>query len=140
MSVNFCAFNHRDWSAYNLADYGDFAECVEWVNQQEDGCDQLRGEWWYSPDEVVTVDRQGTFRVIYYGSFGNYNSPGASSYTYAELYDVADADDVADYAKAVERWEGFPEYLETEGDEEDGWEDADDDGEPAEEDGEEVAG
>jgi hypothetical protein len=132
MSLSFNAFDHKDWSAYGLSDNP--CEFAEYVNQSEYGDGQLEGEWYDIPEEPLSVEGQGTFRVIYYGSFGNDWAPGASSFTWAELYDVTDPDEMADYAKAVERWENSPEYEETE----DGWEDAEDEPEGDEEDGEEV--
>jgi hypothetical protein len=88
-----------------LKDFGDFADCVEYVNQREYGDGQLEGQWWYDDDEHST---------IYYGSFGNDNSPGASSCTYAEVYD-----DKTEYLLACAEWMAAPEYLDiAEGDDE----------------------
>src|SRR5262249_10336738 len=115
MSLSFCAWNHREWNAYGLADYGDFAECVTDCNQQEWN-DHTTGEWWYIPDEPHTVTDQGTFRVIYRGTWGNDNSPGASSYTHADLFDVNDADDMAEFEAERARWESAPEWLDSEED------------------------
>lgn len=105
MSYNtesYTASNHKEWEKAGLKDYGDFSDCVEYVNQEDDYCDSLRGEWWYADDETTT---------IYSGTFGNYNSPGASQYTYAEVF--CDADE---YKAAVAEWEAKPEYLEHEDD------------------------
>lgn len=99
MSV-ICAFDHKNWAESGFLDYGDFSDMVEYVNQQEDGPDSYRGHWWYGDDEA---------RVLYFGSFGNYNSPGASSHTYAERFDAEE-----DYRAAVAEWERLPEYLEVE--------------------------
>ncbi len=41
------------------------------------------------------------------------NSPGASHYTHAELYDMDDEDDMADFASECARLEGAPEWIET---------------------------
>lgn len=116
MSDHYCEFDHKAWQAAGLKDYGDFSECVEYVNQEEDGPDQDRGEWYYCDDDTLT---------IYYGSFGNYNSPGASSYTYADVYEQ---DERADYERVKAEWESYPEYLPTDDDEEDDYDcDYDDD-------------
>ena len=101
------AFNHKRWSARGLKDFGDYAECVEYINQSELGDGTIEGEWYYVDDENKT---------IYFGTFGNYNSPGASSYTYADQYGP---DEWADYGNKVAILEDSPEYLETEDDDED---------------------
>src|SRR5262245_45372657 len=95
---HYIAADHRPWDAAGLKDYGDFAECVTYCNQSEYGCDQLEGDWWYADDDTPT---------IYSGTFGNYNSPGASWYTFAAVYD-----DVDEYLAEVARLEGIPEYVE----------------------------
>ncbi len=112
MSSSYCAFDHRDWDAAGLEDYGDFSDMVEYVNQREDGYDSLRGEWFYIPDEPMPNGD----RVIYWGTFGNYNSPGASSYTHAEVYEVDDEDEKRKFDTDVELWHSMPEYLEQEND------------------------
>lgn len=86
------------WEAAGLLNFDDFAECVEYVNQREDGFEVLAGDWFYPHDETKT---------IYFGTFGNYNSPGASHCTYAEVYDNED-----EYREAVASWEAMPEYSE----------------------------
>lgn len=104
--ADYTAWDHKAWAEAGLKDYGDFSDCVEYVNQSEFGDGQLEGEWWYADDDT---------RTVYYGSFGNDNSPGASSYTYADTF----PDDEAGYKEAVGRWEAYPEYLESEEEEED---------------------
>ena len=99
------AFSDRQaWADLNLMDYGDYADCVEYVNQTWYGNDQLEGEWYY-----IDYDR----RMIYAGSFGNYNSPGADSYTHCVVYGEYD-EDREDFEADVQELEGSPEYLETE--------------------------
>ncbi len=39
--------------------------------------------------------------VIYFGTVGNDHSPGASSYTHAEIFDMDTPDDAAEYLKRV---------------------------------------
>lgn len=114
MSRIFCAFHHREWDAAGLADYSDFSERTQECNQGEDAFSGY-GDWYYIPDEPLSEGH----RVIYWGSWGNDNSPGASSYTHAEVYDMGDEDDVAQYDKDVKHWESQPEWLEEEDTEED---------------------
>lgn len=95
-STTYNAFRHKEWKAAGLKNYEDFADMVEYVNQSPDYGDSLCGEWWYEDEETLT---------IYSGSFGNDHSPGASSYTYANVYDSK-----VNYEKAVKEWEAEPEY------------------------------
>lgn len=112
MSVTIRAHEHREWVSHGLKDYGDFIQYVEYVNQSGYGDGQIEGEWWYAEEWDDETGRG----VIYYGSFGNYNSPGASCYTAADVYDHEE-----EYRKDLARWESLPEYLEEEGSmEEDG--------------------
>ncbi len=117
MSITMHAHDHKDWEVYKLADYGDFSECISECNVRDDYADSTAGDWFYVPDETLT-NEQGTFRVIYYGSWSNYNSPGASHYTHAELYDVADEDDMEQFEKDKSHWEGLPESIESDDEEE----------------------
>lgn len=89
----------RNWESLRLLDPGEFMDRVTFCNQEEYGDGQLEGEWWYADDSA---------RVIYYGSFGNYNSPGASSCTWAEVYG---AEEEAEYREQVAHWEAQPEYA-----------------------------
>jgi hypothetical protein len=102
---HYSAFDHKEWEAAGLKDFGDFAECVEYINQCEYGDGQLEGDWYYGDDDTLTV---------YAGSFGNYNSPGASAYTFANVYDDAD-----EYRARVASLAAEPEYLDSEDDSED---------------------
>lgn len=97
-ATSYRAYDHKGWSEAGLKDFGDYAECVEYINQAEYGDGQLEGDWYYCDDEN---------RTIYYGTFGNFNSPGAEHYTSANVY--ADMDD---YQHEVERLEGMEEYAE----------------------------
>lgn len=110
MSKTLSAFDHREWERLKLADYGDFSDKTTECNQEDWG-DCSRGEWYYiHPLPVENED--GTFRVIYNGDWGNDHSPGASSYTYATLYDEADEDDMRRFVEAVKEWEEAPEWIE----------------------------
>jgi hypothetical protein len=134
MSDSYSAWGHKVWREAGLKDFGDYSDCVEYINQLGHSDGQLEGEWWYaddrrgdlcdrfglSPDvpDCVLRDRlidegmeaeadDPVVGVIYSGSFGNYNSPGADAYTNAEVFD-----DLEEYRAEVARWEGMPEYLE----------------------------
>lgn len=78
-------------------EFGDYAECVEYVNQTEYGYGQLEGEWYYADDESLT---------LYSGSFGNDNAPGADDWTNAHEFDTK-----ADYDRDVAIWQMMPEYC-----------------------------
>jgi len=86
MPVTINAFNHAKWERHGLKDYADFTECVTLCDQSEYGDGQLEGEWFFIDDEPLPNGR----RVIYHGSFGNDNAPGASMYTHAEIFDGGD--------------------------------------------------
>jgi hypothetical protein len=139
MPNTICAAKHAEWEENSLADYGDFSDMVEFVNQGEDAFSGY-GEWYYIPDEVLPpmqgVDYEGKTpneRAIYFGTYGNDNSPGASHYTYAEIFDMDDEEDAAEFEARKAEWEAKPEYIETDEesedddtDEEDGDEESDD--------------
>ena len=72
MAFTLNAFNHEEWSRYCLADFGDFADLVTECNMGEDSFSGY-GEWFYVPDEALPNND----RVIYFGSWGNDNCPGA---------------------------------------------------------------
>jgi hypothetical protein len=110
MTLNFNAFDHADWNAYGLADYSDYADKTTDIRQRELG-DCTTGTWFYIPDKPLIVKDQGTFRVIYSGTWGNYNSPGADSYTHAVLYDTDDADDMEQFEKDKAELESAPEWA-----------------------------
>ncbi len=101
-SESYRASDHREWDAAGLDAVQDKHE-MEYVNQSDDYGDSLQGEWWMADDAS---------RTIIWGTFGNYNSPGASHYTYAEVYD-----DEVEYRADVAKWEAMPEYLERDDDE-----------------------
>lgn len=109
MAFTITAFNHKEWKRYNLADYGDFADQIGECNMGEDAFSGF-GEWFYIPDEPLPNND----RVIYFGTWGNDNSPGASSYTHAEIFDMDDHDDAAESGKRVKEWESQPDWLEVE--------------------------
>lgn len=115
MSISISGSNSRDWAAYGLKDYSDFSECTTDINQRDIG-DCTEGEWFYIDDDLHIVEEQGTFRVIYHGTWGNYNSPGASHYTHADLYDINDPDDMAEFEDYKASLEAADEWLESDGD------------------------
>lgn len=96
----YCAFDHKDWDAAGLKDVGSL-DYMEFVNEREDGFDQSAGEWYCVDEKAMT---------IYYGTYGNYNSPGASSFTYADVYEQGEEEK---FNAAVAKWESKPERLET---------------------------
>lgn len=107
MSFTINAFNHEEWQRYNLADYGDFADMISECNVGEDTFSGY-GDWFFVPDEPLPNND----RAIYFGSWGNDNSPGASSYTYAEIFDMDDEEDAEAYRQRVKEWESQPDYDE----------------------------
>lgn len=107
MSFTITAFNHQEWIRYNLTDYGDFADMISEVNVGENAFSGY-GDWFFIPDEPLPNNDH----VIYFGSWGNDNSPGASSYTYAEIFDMDDEEDAEAYRQRVKEWESQPDYDE----------------------------
>lgn len=107
MSFSITAFDHAEWERLGLADFGDFADQIAECNVGEDSFSGF-GEWFYVPDEPLP---NGDW-VIYHGSWGNDHSPGASMYTYAEIFDGSDPDDMAEFALRCRHWGAIPEYEE----------------------------
>lgn len=131
-------FDHKGWEEHSLADFGDFADMITECNVRTWGDDTTSGNWFYIPDEVLPpmqgVDYGGVTpneRAIYFGSWGNDNSPGASMYTNAEIFDMDDEDDVAAFEMAKNDWEEYPEEIESEDEDEDSEDDESDDEEDA---------
>lgn len=106
MSYTINAFDHQEWHRLGLADFGDFADQIAECNMGEDAFSGY-GEWFFVPGEPLPTGE----RVIYFGSWGNENCAGASSYTYAEIFDVADGADATAFAKRVKKWESEPEFV-----------------------------
>ena len=111
MSTTYNAFDHKGWASAGLKDFAAFSDMIEYVNQSEYGDGQLEGEWFFADDEHLP---DGSF-AIYWGTFGNDNSPGADSYTYAEVYSQ---DEIEEYDTAVREWVAKEEYLDSEEEEE----------------------
>lgn len=116
MSKHFNAFGHKEWDEAGLKDFGDFSDMIEYINQEDFG-DYTEGEWYYCDDEK---------RTIYTGTFGNYNSPGASSYTNADVYEEDERDE---YEKDKANLEAQPEYAETDDELDSEFDDEEDDDE-----------
>lgn len=112
MSTTINASDFRSWEAYGLADFGDFADCVEFINQTENWDGTLNGAWYYVPEEPIpfSVPAGLNCRVIYGGTFSDSHSPGASHYTFAEVYDMSDEDEAAEYAKRCAELLACEEY------------------------------
>lgn len=98
-SQSYRASDHQEWDAAGLDAIMNKHE-MEYCDQEDDGFQIWRGEWYVADDDT---------RTIISGTFGNYNSPGASHCTYAEVYD-----DEGEYRAALAEWEAKPEYLESE--------------------------
>lgn len=115
MSFTVKASDHSEWEKNSLEDFCDFSDKIEYVNQGEDAFSGY-GEWHYIPDEPLAPmkdvgEYKANERVVYYGTYGNDNSPGASHYTYGEIFDMDDEEDAAEYNRVVARWKEQDEYL-----------------------------
>lgn len=137
MAFTVKASDHHEWEENSLQDYSEFSDCVGECNQRDRG-DYSIGDWFYIPDEPLPAmkdvdygDSKPNERAIYFGSWGNDNSPGASHYTYAEIFDMDDPEDAAEYEARKAEWEAYPEWIEEPSDEEEPEDTEDeDDGEP----------
>ena len=107
MAYSINAFHHDEWQRLGLVDFGDFADRLTECNVGEDSFSGY-GEWFYIPDEPLPTGE----RVIYWGSWGNDNSPGASLYTRAEIFDVSDPGELAEFTSRVKHWKTQPEFDE----------------------------
>jgi hypothetical protein len=105
------AFNHAEWERHGLADFGEFADQITECNVGEDSFSGF-GQWFFVSDGPLPNND----RVIYFGSWGNDNSPGASMYTNAEIFDGNDPDDIAAFSERVKHWESQPENVESDDD------------------------
>lgn len=105
--------DHSEWSKYGLDTLLSNEE-AEYINQQDDYCDSLRGEWYSLPEQLVFGDDGIRYRVIFGGTFGNFHSPMCSHFTWAYLYDIDDGEEVASYLADVAKLQSYPEYLESE--------------------------
>ena len=109
MSSTICALNHEEWNRRGLQDFAEFADKVSECNVGEDAFSGY-GEWFYIADEPLP---NGDW-VIYHGGWGNDNSPGASAYTHAEIFDGSDPDEIASFSLRCQHWEGQPEWADSE--------------------------
>jgi hypothetical protein len=107
MSFTITAFSHEEWTRHGLADFGEFADMITECNVGEDAFSGF-GEWFFVPNDPLPNND----RVIYFGSWGNDNSPGASCYSYAEVFEMNDAEDAAEFKRRVKEWEAKPEWIE----------------------------
>ena len=105
MGYTICASNHAEWFRLGLAEFSEFSECINECNMGEDEFSGY-GEWWYVPDEPLPSGE----RVIYFGSWGNDNSPGASHYTFATLFAASDPEEMAEFTLRVQNLEAQPEF------------------------------
>lgn len=107
MSFTVNAFDHAEWHHHALSDFSDFAELITECNAGEDAFSGY-GEWFFIPDEPLPNGD----RVIYFGSWGNDNCPGASMYTNAEIFDMNDRDDAAAFDERIQHWQSQAESIE----------------------------
>lgn len=107
MNSTICAFSHQRWEQRGLACFTDFADQISEVNAGEDALGGF-GEWFFVPEEPLPTGE----RVIYFGSWSSDHCAGASMYTHAEIFDVADPQDAAKFAERVSDWESLPEWTE----------------------------
>ena len=70
-----------EWAAMGLPDFADFADDITYFAQREIQDEQIEGSWYYADDNRMT---------IFTGTFGNDNSPGASRYTFAIIFNSLD--------------------------------------------------
>jgi hypothetical protein len=117
MPITVCAFNHLEWERLGLADFAEYADRISECYVGEDAFSGY-GKWFCIPNDPLPNGD----RVIYFGSWGNDNSPGASSYTHAEIFDVSNPDEAKAFERRVQDWESQPEYDE---DESEDWEEGD---------------
>lgn len=78
----------------DLMRYEQFSDKITYVNQKDIG-DCYKGSWFYGDDENL---------VIYYGTFGNFNSPGSRMET--EEFETQ-----KEYQTMLAKWKNLPEYL-----------------------------
>lgn len=116
--LNVQAYDHAEWERNSLQDYCEFSDMIHECNQADRG-DHSVGCWFYIPEAVLPpmkdVDYGGRTpneRAIYTGTWGNDNSPGASHYTSAEIYDMDDEEDAKAYHDRVAELQAFPEWVE----------------------------
>ena len=122
MSTHLSAFDHKAWAEAHLLNYEDFSDRITECNQKEYGDDCLEGDWFFIPDEAIAEGEYKGCRVIYSGSFGNYNSPGASSYTYADIYEP---DEEKDFAVQEAVGNAAPEFADVDDEDDSDWEEDD---------------
>ena len=92
MPYNICALNYKEWEKYNLENYCDFSEKLTEYDMRTIG-DSVKGCWYYIPEGQT---------IIHFGEWGEYNSPGASSYTWANIYDEDETEDFLKHKKELE--------------------------------------
>jgi hypothetical protein len=85
-----------DWETYGFLRFEKFSDKVTYCNQEEFGGGN-RGDWYYCDDDTLRV---------YFGTFSDSHSPGASYYTYADSYETQAA-----YDAVKADWEKTEEFL-----------------------------
>jgi len=87
---------HQEYKKMSLKDTTEYSDAMEYFAQIDRG-DHTSGRWYYDDIETLT---------IYEGSFGNYNSPGADGYTFANVFD-----DSEEYNTYLEKLHAIPEWI-----------------------------
>lgn len=98
MSDHYSSSDHKEWADAGLKDFGDYSDCVEYVNQKDGGGCGDSGQWYYADEDNF---------VIYSGRFADDESPGAR--VWADVYDDED-----EFLDALADWEEQPEWLDDE--------------------------
>lgn len=100
--TSYTRFDTHDetWKALCFDEFYVYSNKITYYNQEEYGDGQIQGCWFY-------IDINNL--VIYTGSFGNDNAPGASMYTTAHK-----CEDDIEFDEFVDELESKPEYLDEE--------------------------
>jgi hypothetical protein len=85
-----------DYETNGFLRFEKFSDKVTYCNQEEFGGGN-RGDWYYCDDDTLRV---------YFGTFSDSHSPGASYYTYADYYETQ-----AEYDAVKAEWEKMDEFL-----------------------------
>ena len=106
MSIKINLRNRSEWDRHGLAAYSDL---TGWpVHRRNVGTDDAGaeyGEWFHTPDAPLPAGR----RVIYYGHWGTHLPSEDAPHIFAEIFDPADPDELAEFALRVREWESKPE-------------------------------
>jgi hypothetical protein len=107
MSFTLNAFNQAEWQRHGLADYCDYCDMILECNVGEDSFSGY-GEWFYVPDDAACPTTTES-SISAHGA--TTTRRGQAMYTHAEIFDMTNADDAAEFAERVQHWESQPEYV-----------------------------